>query len=127
MIKSEIDANIENREWKSRRELEIQRRDELSEQKKSETQEEAKKSIDDFYENYNSKKDKSIAETREEEKKFIDERDSDVGKGSTWERIVKLVDTSDNAAKTKYSDKSRFKELLVSLKSDANAPGAAGY
>lgn len=38
---------------------------------------------------------------------------------------MKLVDISDT--KSGIHDKTRFKELLVSLKNDANAPGAGGY
>lgn len=114
------------KEWKERRELEIQRRDEASESKRNETREKAKKSIDDFYENYNSKKDDSIEQTRNEEKKFLQERDDNLSAtGNTWERIVKLIDTSNIGSKD--HDKSRFKDLLLSLKNDSNAPGAAGY
>uniref|UniRef100_A0A060TER0 Clathrin light chain n=1 Tax=Blastobotrys adeninivorans TaxID=409370 RepID=A0A060TER0_BLAAD len=116
------------KEWKARRELEIQRRDELSESKRKETREKAMKAIDDFYENYNSKKDDGIEQNRAEEKKFIEERDNAVTTvGNTWERIVKLIDTSDKGVKSSTHDKTRFRELLMSLRGDSNAPGAGGY
>ncbi|KAK9237242.1 clathrin light chain [Lipomyces kononenkoae] len=115
------------KEWRERRELAIQRRDEQSESKKHQTREAAKQAIDDFYENYNDKKDKAIAQTRAEEQEFIESRENSVAGGTTWERIVKLVDISEKHARTSTVDKSRFRELLLSLKDDPNAPGAKGY
>jgi hypothetical protein len=115
------------KEWKARQELEIQRRDELSQTKKNETLEKAKKAIDDFYENYNSKKDDAVDQTENEAKDFIEQRDSAVAGGTSWDRIVKLIDVSDKGTKSGSRDKSRFRELLLSLKGDANAPGAGGY
>lgn len=114
------------REWRERQTLEIQRRDELSESKRKETREKARASIDDFYENYTSKKDASIEQVRAEEKAFIEERDNSVV-GTTWDRIIKLVDTSSKGAKSELHDKTRFKEVLLSLKGNPDAPGAAGY
>lgn len=113
------------KEWRQKQRLEIERRDEVSEAKKSETREKAKRAIDDFYEDYNTKKDDIIAKTQEEEKSFIAERDENVGVGSVWDQAAKLVDTNDMGGSGR--DKSRFKELLLSLRGDANAPGAAGY
>lgn len=113
-------------EWRERQALEIQRRDELSAAKRAETREKAKASIDDFYDNYSSKKDQSIEEVREAEKKFIEERDNSVV-GTTWDRILKIVDTSSNGVKSELSDKTRFKEVLLALKGKEDAPGAAGY
>ncbi|KAK9365699.1 clathrin light chain [Lipomyces kononenkoae] len=115
------------KEWRERRELAIQRRDQQSEARKRETREAAKQAIDDFYENYNDKKDKAIAQTRAEEQEFVESRESSVAGGTTWERIVKLLDISEKHARTSAVDKSRFRELLLSLKDDPNAPGAKGY
>lgn len=47
--------------------------------------------------------------------------------GTSWERIAKLVDLSERSARTVSVDKTRFREMLLSLKSDPNAPGATGY
>ncbi|KAK9487263.1 clathrin light chain [Lipomyces starkeyi] len=115
------------KEWRERRELAIQRRDQQSEAKKHATRETAKQAIDDFYENYNDKKDKAIAQTRAEEQEFLESRESSVAGGTSWERIVKLVDISEKHARTSTVDKSRFRELLLSLKEDPNAPGSKGY
>lgn len=112
--------------WKERRALEIQRRDEVSEAKRNETRQAAEKAIDDFYENYSNKKDTQIDEVREQEKAFIEERDNSVS-GTIWERVVKLIDTSNSAARSETHDKTRFRDVLVSLKGNKDAPGAAGY
>lgn len=112
--------------WRERQALEIQRRDELSAAKRAETREKAKVAIDDFYDNYGAKKDAGIEEVREAEKRFIEERDNSVV-GTTWDRIVKLVDTSSKGTKSELSDKTRFKEVLLALKGNPDAPGAAGY
>ena len=52
------------RAWRERTALRIAHQDEQSERKKTETTEKAQRAIDDFYENYNLKKDKLIAQTR---------------------------------------------------------------
>jgi hypothetical protein len=54
----------DNRQWREERNLQIQRREEISQKKKQEVIEQAKQAIDDFYDNYNSKKEKAIAQTR---------------------------------------------------------------
>lgn len=113
-------------EWRERQALEIQRRDQLSESKRQETRETAKAAIDDFYENYANKKDALIEQVRADEKTFIEERDNSVV-GTTWDRIAKLIDTSNKGAKSDAHDKSRFRDVIVSLKGNADAPGAAGY
>ncbi|KAK9461725.1 clathrin light chain [Lipomyces oligophaga] len=115
------------KEWKERRALAIQRRDEQSESRKTQTRDAAKAAINDFYDNYNNKKDAAIAKTRQEEKEFVEAQESTVAGGTTWERIGKLVDLTESHARSAKYDKSRFRELLVSLKSDQNAPGAKGY
>lgn len=114
------------KQWRERQQLEVQRRDEQSERRKQETAEQAKVAIDDFYDNYNRKKDKAIDLTRQQEKDFLDARESTVSGGTSWERIVKLIDVSDKASKSAQHDKGRFRELLLSLRKDTNAPGAAG-
>ncbi|KAF5098162.1 hypothetical protein DV451_003518 [Geotrichum candidum] len=106
--------------------LEIQRRDEQSEAKRKETREKANAAIDDFYENYSSKKDEAIEEVREAERRFLEERDNNIT-GTTWDRILKLIDTSSKGVKSELSDKTRFKEVLLALKGNPDAPGAAGY
>ncbi|KAK6501702.1 hypothetical protein TWF481_009528 [Arthrobotrys musiformis] len=114
------------KQWRERQQLEIQRRDELSESRKQETVDKARAAIDDFYDNYNSKKDKSIEQTRKEAEEFLDSRENTSVGGTAWERIAKLVDLTDKGVKTGKSDKSRFRELLISLRKDEKAPGASG-
>ena len=117
------------KEWKVKYELEIERRDAASAERQAETKKAAEKAIDDFYENYNSKKETAIAKVREEADQFIKQRDETTGSGgTTWERVAKLIDNVGvSAATSKPADKTRFKELVTALKSDPNAPGAAGY
>ena len=55
------------REWRERRELQIQHRDEVSAERKAKTVQDAQQNIDDFYENYNNKKEKEILRLRNEQ------------------------------------------------------------
>lgn len=122
-----LDESEPIKEWKARQELEIKRRDELSETKRNEIRDKAKKAIDDFYENYNNKKDSSVEEVRSAAKEFVEELNNAVSGGTTWDRVLKLIDTSDKSVRAGGRDKTRFKEILLSLKGDPDAPGAAGY
>lgn len=117
------------REWRERRDLQIQHRDEISAERKQKTIQEARENIDDFYENYNNKKDKEIAKTRKEAEEFLANRDDTTAGGTSWERIAKLVDLSGKGMKggASGSEKQRFRELLLSLRKDEKAPGATGY
>ena len=117
------------RQWRERRDLSLQHRSEVSATRKAETVKEAQTAIDDFYENYNTKKDKTIAQTRKEAEGFLANReDTSVG-GTSWERIAKLVDVSGKGTKggAGGTGKERFRELLVSLRKDEKAPGSTGY
>lgn len=89
----------------------------MSEARKRETIEKAQAAIDDFYENYNTKRDKAVEETRREAQEFLDSRENTVAGGTSWERIAKLVDLSDKGARS-GSDKTRFREMLLSLRKD---------
>jgi len=51
-------------QWRERQQLEIAQRSEVSEKRKQETIVKAQQDIDDFYENYNTKRDKAVQETR---------------------------------------------------------------
>jgi predicted NACHT family NTPase len=103
-------------------------RSEKSQQKKEETVKAAQESVDDFYENYNSKKEKTIAQTRREADEFLAKREDTSSGGTSWERIAKLVDLSGKGAKggAAGTGKERFRELLIGLKKDENAPGSTG-
>lgn len=117
------------REWRARRDAAIQARDELSAQRKAETVKAAQAAIDDFYTNYNNKKERSIAQTRREADEFLASRDDTTAGGTSWERIARLVDLGGKAraAGAGQANKERFRELLVSLRKDEIAPGATGY
>jgi hypothetical protein len=117
------------REWRERRDLQIQHRDEVSAERKNKTIDEARQNIDDFYDNYNNKKDKEVAKTRKEAEEFLANRDDTTAGGTSWERIAKLVDLSGKGVKggASGSEKQRFREILLSLRKDEKAPGATGY
>lgn len=117
------------REWRERRDLAIAHRDEVSAERKAKTIAEAQQNIDDFYENYNNKKDKEIAKTRKEAEEFLANRDDTTAGGTSWERIAKLVDLSGKGTKggASGSEKARFREMLLTLKKDDKAPGSTGY
>ncbi|KGK34279.1 hypothetical protein JL09_g6572, partial [Pichia kudriavzevii] len=96
------------KEWKKTRDLEISKRDEIAARKLEEIKKEAEKAIDDFYENYNNKKDDAIAETKKEEKAFLEKREKFLEKGTTWDRVVellKLTKNSDAIDAENYRDK----------------------
>jgi hypothetical protein len=114
--------------WRDNRNAEIARRDEISQAKKESTIKEAQQALDDFYDNYNDKKEKNLAQTRREAEEFLDARDDTTAGGTSWERIAKLVDLSGKGVKggAGGSGKERFRELLVSLRKDEKAPGAIG-
>ncbi len=116
------------REWREKRQQAIQHRDEVSERRKAETIKAAQTAIDDFYENYNTKKEKNIAQTRKEAEEFLASREDTSAGGTSWERIAKLVDLSGKGARggAAGTGKERFRELLLSLKKDEHAPGATG-
>ncbi|KFY80723.1 hypothetical protein V501_08281 [Pseudogymnoascus sp. VKM F-4519 (FW-2642)] len=116
------------REWRERRDLALQDREEKSEQKKAETIKDAQQNIDDFYDNYNQKKEKTVAQTRREAEEFLANREDTSAGGTSWERIAKLVDLSGKGTKGGASGtgKEKFRELLLNLKKDEKAPGASG-
>jgi len=117
------------KQWRERRDLQLQSREERSEERKQETIKAAQQNIDDFYENYNTKKEKTIAQTRRDAEEFLNSREDTSAGGTSWERIAKLVDLSGKGAKGGASGtgKEKFRELLISLKKDEKAPGATGY
>jgi hypothetical protein len=117
------------KEWRERRDLAIQHRDEVSAGRKEQTIKAAQEAIDEFYENYNNKKEKNVAQTRREAEEFLAKREDTSAGGTSWERIAKLVDLSGKGARggAGGSGKERFREVLISLRKDEKAPGATGY
>ncbi|KAI5196214.1 clathrin light chain [Aureobasidium subglaciale] len=117
------------REWRERRDMALQHRDEVSQNKKEETVKAAHQAIDDFYENYNNKKDKTVSQTRKEAEEFLKSREDTTAGGTSWDRVSKLVDLSGKGSVggASGSAKGKFRELLLNLRKDEKAPGASGY
>lgn len=107
----------------------LQHRDEVSQNKKEETVKAAHQAIDDFYENYNNKKDKTVSQTRKEAEEFLKSREDTTAGGTSWDRVSKLVDLSGKGSSggAQGSAKSKFREMLLNLRKDEKAPGASGY
>lgn len=113
--------------WKERRDLEISQRDQADEEAKEQLQEEAVKHIDNFYENYNKKKQQQLETTSKEAEQFLKERDEFFAqKNTTWDRALQLINT-DDADVVGGRDRSKFKEILLRLKGNEKAPGASSY
>ena len=72
--------------------------------------------------------DKLKAQTRAEAEEFLASREDTSAGGTSWERIAKLVDVSGkgSAGGASGSGKERFRELLVDLRKDQEAPGSSG-
>ncbi|EON96133.1 putative clathrin light chain protein [Phaeoacremonium minimum UCRPA7] len=117
------------KEWREKRDAGNAKRAEQFAQQREETVKEAQQNIDDFYDNYNNKKEKMINQTRKEAEQFLASREDTTSGGTSWERISKIVDVSGKGAKggAAGSGKERFRELLTSLRKDEKAPGAEGY
>lgn len=117
------------KQWRVKRDAQIAKRAEQLAAQKEETIKEAQQNIDDFYENYNTKKEKGIAQTRKDAEQFLENREDTVSGGTSWDRIAKLVDVSGKGSKggASGSGKERFREILVNLRKDEKAPGATGY
>ncbi|GAA6030000.1 hypothetical protein JCM8097_009208 [Rhodosporidiobolus ruineniae] len=117
--------------WREKQAEEIAKREEAAQQKKEETIAKARNAIDNFYKDYNERKEKDIAKNKEDEEKFRAQLSDSLAQGTTWERICTLVDLQDSRSKTTTKSKQdlgRFKEILLSLKREGEtAPGAAGY
>lgn len=115
-------------EWREKRDAEITRRAEISAEKKDNTVKKAQEDIDDFYVSYNNKADKNRSHARAEAEQFLANREDTSAGGTSWERIAKLVDVSGkgSAGGASGSGKERFRELLIDLRKDQEAPGASG-
>ncbi|KAL2211909.1 hypothetical protein CC79DRAFT_1285269 [Sarocladium strictum] len=117
------------KEWRENRDAQIEKRQEQFAAQREETIKEAQQNIDDFYENYNTKKEKGIAQTRKEAEEFLANREDTVSGGTSWDRVAKLVDVTGKGTKggAAGSGKERFREVLTGLRKDEKAPGATGY
>jgi hypothetical protein len=139
-----LEAHRPRRAWREKQQASIRQRDDEAQAKRDETVARAEKAIDDFYTEYNAKKEKQIAKNkcvacsiafadgsasscREEEAKFLDSRNDALAKGTTWQRIADLCDLQDSRSKTNTrstKDLGRMKELFLALKREGDtAPG----
>lgn len=68
------------------------------------------------------------SQTRADAEQFLANREDTSAGGTSWERIAKLVDISGKGARggASGSGKERFREMLLDLKKDQNAPGVSG-
>lgn len=124
---SESEESEAIRSWREASALEIAKRDEEAVKKKEAIKAEAAKAVEDFYENYHNKKEAGIEETKKAEAAFLEARDGFLSQDTTvWDRVLTLIDTSESTV-TGNRDKTKFKELLLKLKGNDKAPGAAGY
>ncbi|GEQ71181.1 hypothetical protein JCM33374_g4862 [Metschnikowia sp. JCM 33374] len=114
------------KEWKQRRELEIEEREKANSKRKAEIIAEAQQSIDDFYDNHNNKKEEHAKQVLKEQDDFLEKRDGFLKRGTLWDRVNELVGEAGEGSDS-GRDKSRFKGLLTKLKGKENVPGAGGY
>lgn len=111
--------------WKEKRAEEIRERDSKDAKAKAELQEAAVKHIDEFYEAYNNKKEQQLEQVRKDAEQFAKDRENfsnQVGT-TTWDRALQLINIED-ADVVGGRDRSKFKEILLKLKGNPNAPGA---
>ncbi|THG96091.1 hypothetical protein EW145_g7844 [Phellinidium pouzarii] len=120
--------------WREKQAAEIKARDEVSQSKRQETISKAERSIDQFYEEYNAKKERNIKENKQQEAEYLASFSDSLSAGTTWSRICDYIDLQNSQSKTLArtgagtTDLGRFKEVLLRLKREGDAaPGAAGY
>ncbi|KAK6454864.1 clathrin light chain [Scheffersomyces xylosifermentans] len=115
------------REWKDRRDLEISEREKANSKKKAEIVAEAQRTIDDFYDNYNNKKEQHSKEVLKEQEEFLANRDGFLKRGTLWDRVGEILTEVGDLPESEDRDKSKFKNLLGKLKGKDSVPGAGGY
>lgn len=139
IVSEDSNESVFLEKWRQEREANIQKQEEENRLKKENKIENAKKAIDDFFENYNRKKKEKIRnnrlykyiysrsminfKNREKQEEFLLNRDKQIS-GMLWERVAKLLNLSETSTGLEDSNMSKFKELLLSLQKDPDAPGA---
>lgn len=114
------------KEWKQRRDLEIEERESSNSKKKEDIISKAQQGIDDFYDNYNNKRELHAKDILKEQEEFLEKRDKFLSRGTLWDRVNELVGEVGELPEDNR-DKTRFKGLLNKLKGKENVPGAGGY
>jgi len=122
------------KDWREKQAAEIKARDEASKARRQETIIKAEKAIDAFYEDYASKKQKTIRDNKDQEKYYLENLTNSLSAGTTWQRICDYLELENSQSKTVAragpgtTDLTRFKEVLLRLKREGDAaPGAGGY
>ncbi|KAJ1948383.1 Clathrin light chain, partial [Dispira parvispora] len=119
--------------WRQQQATLIEERDQQSKATHEETLKKAMQDIDQFYEDYNTKKEQAITHNRANEKFEIQQANT----GTPWERVYRQIDLATGGfgsgrAKSKKDavttgntrDTTRFRELIADLRKDSNAPGS---
>ncbi|KAJ7772028.1 clathrin light chain [Mycena maculata] len=122
------------KDWREKQAAEIKARDEASKTRRQETITKAEKAIDDFYESYAAKKERTIRDNKDQEKYYLESLTNSLSVGTTWQRICDYIELENSQSKTiaragaGTTDLTRFKEVLLRLKREGDAaPGAGGY
>ncbi|KAJ7655379.1 clathrin light chain [Mycena rosella] len=122
------------KDWREKQAAEIAARDEASKARRQETITRAEKAIDDFYETYAAKKERTIRDNKDQEKYYLESLTAALSAGTTWQRICDSLELENSQSKTVAragpgtTDLTRFKEVLLRLKREGDAaPGAGGY
>ena len=70
-----------------------------------------------------------MAKARKEAEELLGKREDTAAGGTSWARVGKLIDLSGKGKKggAPGTDKEKFRDLLLDLKRDENAPGSKGY
>ncbi|TDL18387.1 hypothetical protein BD410DRAFT_728524 [Rickenella mellea] len=120
--------------WREKQAAEIKARDEASAARRQETIAKAERSIDQFYEDYNLKKERNIVDNKKQEQTYLASLTTSLSEGTTWSRIAELVELQNSQSKTiartgaGTTDLGRFREVVLRLRREGEgAPGAAGY
>lgn len=115
------------KEWKDRRDLEIGEREKVNETKKKDIVTKAQQTIDDFYDNYNNKREQHSKEILKEQESFLEKRDGFLKRGTLWDRVNEIVEEMGDVSTQGDREKTRFTGLLKKLKGKESVPGAGGY
>ncbi|RKP05113.1 clathrin light chain [Thamnocephalis sphaerospora] len=115
------------REWRERQAAVIAERESRAAEEKAKRVEQARKAIDRFYEEYNAKREKAVAENRASQEAASYGTEG----ANVWERACRMADlvvageqTKKKQAKT-ARDTTRMRNLLLDLRKDPKAPGVA--
>lgn len=88
------------RTWRHSQADSIAQRSAAAERKKGEVVSKAERDIDEFYREYNAKKEKSIKKNKEDEAREAEMRNRQLAEGTTWDRVTKLVGLENSQSKT---------------------------